>query len=167
MEKDKSNIKTEEEIEEVNEFIEVEEAPVKIEGGMVSGIKDSKKEWEIEADKISLGKDRKNTIFEEIKKAIIFRDNKPYLDLKAEKCIADMATKNMELVGNVIIETDSGDILKGERFFWNSEEENLTSSEPVEVISKENKFTANELYTDTELNNLMLKGNVKVTFRID
>lgn len=165
-EKEKSAVQTEE-IEEAEEYIEVKEAPVKIEKGAVVRFKDGKKEWEIKADKISLGEDRKRTIFEEIKRTIIFKNGKPYLKIKLEKCIADMGSKSMELVGDVVIETKEGDILKGDRFFWDSEEETLASLEPVEVIVKENKITADQLSTDVELNKLELKGNVNVTFIIN
>ena len=166
-EKDKGAVQTEEEIEEIEEEdIEVKEAPVKIEKGTVVGVKEGRKEWEIEADKISLGEDRKKTVFEKIKRAIIFKDNKPYLNVQLKKCIADMGTKSMELVGEVIIETEEGDILKGDRFFWNPEKERLTSLEPVEILVKENMIFADQLSTDVELNKLELQGNVKVTFAL-
>jgi len=164
-EKEKSAVQTEE-IEEAEEYVEVREAPVKIEKGTVVGMKAGEKEWEIEADKISLAEDRKRTIFEKIKKAVIFKDNKPYLNIQLNKCIADMGSKSMELIGDVVIETEEGDILKGDRFFWDSEKEMLTSLESVEVLVKENKITANQLSTDVELNKLELQGNVKVTFII-
>ena len=166
--KDEDTGKAEEEIEEFEEEdIEVNEAPVKIEKGTVVGMKTGKKEWEIEADKISLAEDRKKTIFEKIKKAVIFKDNEPYLNIQLNKCIADMGNKSMELVGDVVIETKEGDILKGDRFFWDSEEETLASLEPVELIVKENKITADWLISDVELNKLELQGNVKVTFKIE
>ena len=164
--KDRDTVQLEEEIEEVEEDIEIREAPVKIEKGTVVGMKAGEKEWEIEADKISLAEDRKKTIFEKIKKAVIFKDNKPYLNIQLNKCIADMGSKSMELIGDVVIETEEGDILKGDRFFWDSEKEMLTSLESVEVLVKENKITANQLSTDVELNKLELQGNVKVTFII-
>jgi LPS export ABC transporter protein LptC len=164
--KDGGTVQTEEEIEETEEYVEVEEAPVKIEQGVVVGMKEGKKEWEIEADKISLAKDRKKTVFEKIKKVVIFKDNEPNLNIQLNKCIADMGSKSMELVGEVVIETKGGDILRGNRFFWDSKEETLTSLEPVEIMVKENKITADELYTDSELNKLELTGNVKVTFII-
>lgn len=160
--------KTEEEIEEFEEEdIEINEAPVKIEKGTVVGMKAGEKEWEIEADKISLAKDRKRTIFEEIKKAVIFKDNEPHLNIQLNKCIADMGSKSMELVGEVVIETKEGDILKGDRFYWDSEEESLASLEPVELMVKENNITADWLVSDVELNKLELQGNVKVTFKIN
>jgi LPS export ABC transporter protein LptC len=164
--RDGSTGKTKEEIEETEEDIVVNEAPVKIEQGVVVGMKEGRKEWEIEADRISLAEDRKKTIFEKIKKMVIFKDNEPNLNIQLNKCIADMGSKNMELVGEVIIETKEGDILRGNRFFWDSKEEALTSLEPVEIMVKENKITADELYTDSELNSLELTGNVKVTFKI-
>ena len=166
--KDKDTGKAEEEIEEIeDEDIEVNEAPVKIEKGTVVGMKAGKKEWEIEANKISLAEDRKRTIFEEIKKAVIFKDNEPFLNIQLNKCIADMGSKSMELVGEVVIETKEGDILKGERFYWDSEEETLASLEPVELIVKENNIIADWLVSDVELNKLELQGNVKVTFTIE
>jgi len=166
--KDEGTGKTEEEIEEIEEEdIEVNEAPVKIEKGTVVGMKAGEKEWEIEADKISLAEDRKKTIFEKIKKAVIFKDNEPFLNIQLNKCIADMGSKSMELVGEVVIETKEGDILKGDRFYWDSEEETLASLEPVELIVKENNITADWLVSDVELNKLELQGNVKVTFIIE
>ena len=160
--------KTEEEIEEFEEEeIEINEAPVKIEKGTVVGMKAGEKEWEIEADKISLAEDRKKTIFEVIKKAIIFKDNEPYLNIQLNKCIADMGSKSMELVGEVVIETKEGDILKGDRFYWDSEEETIASLEPVELTVKENNITADWLVSDKELNKLELQGNVKVTFKTE
>lgn len=165
--KDGDTGETEEGIEEIEEEdIEVKEAPVKIEKGTVVGVKSGKKEWEIEADKISLAEDRKKTIFEKIKKAVIFKDNEPYLNIQLNRCIADMGNKSMELVGEVVIETKEGDILKGDRFYWDSEEETLASLEPVELLVKENKITADWLTSDVELNKLELQGNVKVTFKI-
>jgi LPS export ABC transporter protein LptC len=166
--KDKDTGKAEEEIEEIeDEDIEVNEAPVKIEKGTVVGMKAGEKEWEIEADKISLAEDRKKTIFEKIKKAVIFKDNEPYLNIQLSRCIADMGSKSMELVGEVVIETKEGDILKGEKFYWDSEEETLASLEPVELIVKENNIIADWLVSDVELNKLELQGNVKVTFKIE
>ncbi len=166
--KDGSKVQTEEEIEEFEEEdIEINEAPVKIEKGTVVGMKAGEKEWEIEADIISLAEDRKRTIFEKIEKAVIFKNNEPYLNIQLNKCIADMGSKSMELIGDVIIETKEGDILKGDRFFWDSEEETLASLEPVELIVKENTITADWLISDVELNKLELQGNVKVTFKIE
>jgi len=164
--RDGSSTQTKEEIEETEEDIVVNEAPVKIEQGVVVGMKEGKKEWEIEADKISLAEDRKKTIFEKIKKVVIFKDNEPNLNIRLNQCIADMGNKNMELVGEVVIETKDGDILKGDKFYWDSKEETLNSLDPVEIMVKDNKITADELYTDSELNNLELIGNVKVTFKI-
>lgn len=160
--------KTEEVIEEIEEeYIEMEEAPVKIEKGTVVGMKAGKKEWEIEADKISLAEDRKKTIFEQINRAVIFKDNEPNLNIRLDKCIADMGSKSMELVGEVVIKTKEGDILKGDRFYWDSEEETLSSKEPVGLTVKENIITADWFVSDAELNKLELQGNVKVTFKIE
>lgn len=165
--KDGGKVQTEEEIEEFEEEdIVINEAPVKIEQGTVTGMKDGEKEWEIEADKISLAEDRKKTTFENIVKMVFFKDNEPYLNVQLNKCIADMGSKSIKLVGDVVIETKEGDILKGERFYWDSEKETLSSLEPVELTVKENNITADRLISDVELNKLELQGNVKVTFKI-
>jgi LPS export ABC transporter protein LptC len=165
--KNKSSAKKEEVIEETEEDIVVQEAPVKIEKGTVVGIKQGKKEWEIEADKISLGEDRKKTIFEQINRATIFKENKAHLQVQLNKCIADMDSNSMELIGDVVIESEEGDILKGNWFFWDSKNEKLSSIEPVEVIAKDNRVTADQFSTDIDLNNLEFSGNVNVTIKID
>lgn len=164
--KNKSSVQKEEVIEETEEDIVVQEAPVKIEKGTVVGIKQGKKEWEIEADKISLGEDRKKTIFEQINRATIFKENKPHLQVQLNKCIADMDSNSIELIGDVVIESEEGDILKGDRFFWDSKNEKLSSIEPVEVIAKENRIIASQFSTDIELNNLEFNGNVNVTIKL-
>jgi LPS export ABC transporter protein LptC len=164
--KNKSSVQREEVIEETEEDIVVQEAPVTIEKGTVVGIKQGKKEWEIEADKISLGEDRKKTIFEQINRATIFKESKPHLEIQLNKCIADMDSNSMELIGDVVIESEEGDILKGDRFFWDSKNEKLTSIEPVEVIAKENRIIASQFSTDIELNNLEFSGNVNVTIKL-
>jgi LPS export ABC transporter protein LptC len=164
--KNKSSVQKEEVIEETEEDIVVQEAPVKIEKGTVVGIKQGKKEWEIEADKISLGEDRKKTIFEQINRATIFKESKPHLQVQLNKCIADMDSNSIELIGDVVIESEEGDILKGNWFFWDSKNEKLSSIEPVEVIAKDNRITADQFSTDIELNNLEFSGNVNVTIKL-
>ena len=164
--KNKSSVQKEEVIEETEEDIVVQEAPVKIEKGTVVGIKQGKKEWEIEADKISLGEDRKKTIFEQINRATIFKESKPHLQVQLNKCIADMDSNSIELIGDVVIESEEGDILKGNWFFWDSKNEKLSSIEPVEVIAKDNRVTADQFSTDIELNNLEFSGNVNVTIKL-
>jgi LPS export ABC transporter protein LptC len=165
--KNKSSVQKEEVIKETEEDIVIQEAPVKIEKGTVAGIKQGKKEWEIEADKISLGEDRKKTIFEQINRAVIFKEDKPHLQVQLNKCIADMDSNSMELIGDVVIKSEEGDILKGNWFFWDSKNEKLSSIEPVEVIAKDNRVTADQFSTDTELNNLEFSGNVNVTIKIN
>lgn len=166
--KDGGKVQTEEEIEEFEEEdIAINEAPVKIEQGTVTGMKAGEKEWEIEADKITLAEDRKKTTFEKIIKMVFFKDNEPYLNVQLNECIADMGSKSIKLMGDVVIETKEGDILKGERFYWDSEKETLSSLEPVELTVKENNITADRLISDVELNKLELQGNVKVTFKIE
>jgi len=103
----------------------------------------------------------------EIKKAVIFKDNEPHLNIQLNKCIADMGSKSMELAGEVVIETKEGDILKGDRFYWDSEEETLASLEPVELTVKENNIIADWFLSDVELNKIELQGNVKVTFKTE
>lgn len=164
--KNKSSVQKEEVIEETEEDIVVQEAPVKIEKGIVVGIKQGKKEWEIEADKISLGEDRKKTIFEQINRATIFKESKPHLQVQVNKCIADMDSNSIELIGDVVIESEEGDILKGNWFFWDSKNEKLSSIEPVEVIAKDNRINADQFSTDIELNNLEFSGNVNVTIKL-
>jgi len=117
----------EEEIEKVKDDIIIDEPPVNIESGKIIGIKDEKKEWLIEAETITIAEDRISTSFEEIKQMIIYKDDEPHLTIVAENCVANMQSKDMELNGNVIISNEEGDSLMGEKIYWHSEDQRLSS----------------------------------------
>lgn len=153
-------------IDQVTDDIIINEPPVRIEQGMVLGIKNEKKEWLIEADKISIAQDRQNTLFENIKQMVIFKDEEPYLTITANRCIANMQSKDMELNGDVLITKENGDYLKGERVFWYSEEQRLSSYEPVELQVNDHYIVAGGFSTNMEMTQIELINRVTVTMKI-
>jgi LPS export ABC transporter protein LptC len=162
----KEKMPTEDAIDQVVDDIIIHEPPVRIEQGEVLGIKDEKKEWLIEADSISIGQDRESTLFENIKQMIIFKDEVPHLSITAEKCIANMQSKDMELKGNVIISKEDGDSLRGERVFWYSEEERLLSNEMVELQVDDNLIVAGSFSANKEMTQLELYNRVTVIMKL-
>lgn len=156
----------EEAIDRVRNDIIVHEPPVRIEQGEVLGIKNEKKEWLILADSISIAEDRENTLFENIREMIIFKDEEPHLTISANRCIANMQSKDMELTGNVIISKADGDYLKGNRVFWYSEEERLSSYEAVELQVDDNYIIAGSLSTNMEMTQLELYNKVRVIMKL-
>ncbi|HKK83614.1 MAG TPA: LPS export ABC transporter periplasmic protein LptC, partial [Atribacterota bacterium] len=121
----------EEAIEQVQDDIIVDEPPVRIEGGKVLGIKNEKKEWLIEAETVSIAEDRQSTLFEDIKRMIIYKNEEPNLTISADTSIANMQSKDIELNGNVVISNENGDSLRGEKVLWHSEEQRLSSNDKV------------------------------------
>jgi LPS export ABC transporter protein LptC len=156
----------EEAIDQVQDDVIVHEPPVRIDQGEVLGIKDEKKEWLIEADTISIDEDRESTIFENIKRMIIYKDEEPHLTISAQRCIANMKSKDMELNGKVIIFTEDGDSLKGERVFWHSEEQRLSSNERVELQVDDHYIIAGGLSTNMEMTQLELINRVTVIMKL-
>jgi len=156
----------EEAIEQVQDDIVVDEPPVQIQQGKVVGIKDEKKEWEIEAESITIAEDREKTIFTEIKKMQIFKEEKPYLTITAESCIANMQNKDMELNGNVVISTEDGDSLSGKRVLWHSEEQRISSQEKVELQVDNHYIIAGGLSTNMEMTQLELTNRVTVIIKL-
>lgn len=159
-------ISPEEAIDQIQDDIIIHEPPVRIEQGQVLGIKNEKKEWLIEADKISIAEDRQNTLFENIKQMIIFKDEEPHLTIFAQRCIANMQSKDMELKGNVIISKENGDYLKGERVFWHSEEQRLSSNDKVELQVDEHYIIAGGFSTNMEMTQLELFNRATVTMKL-
>ncbi len=159
-------ISPEEAIDQIQDDIIIHEPPVRIEQGQVLGIKNEKKEWLIEADKISIAEDRQNTLFENIKQMIIFKDEEPHLTIFAQRCIANMQSKDMELKGNVIISKENGDYLKGERVFWHSEEQRLSSIDKVELQVDDHYIIAGGFSTNMEMTQLELFNRATVTMKL-
>ena len=162
----KEKMPSEDAIDQVVDDIIIHEPPVRIEQGEVLGIKDEKKEWLIEADSISIAQDRESTLFENIKQMIIFKNEIPHLTITAEKCIANMQSKDMELEGNVIISKEDGDSLRGERVFWHSEEERLLSNELVELQVDDNLIVAGSFSANKEMTQLELYNGVTVIMKL-
>ena len=156
----------EEAIDQVQDDVIVHEPPVRIDQGQVLGIKNEKKEWLIEADTISIAEDRESTLFENIRRMIIYKDEEPHLTISAQRCIANMQSKDMELNGKVVIFTEDGDSLKGERVFWHSEEQRLSSNEPVELQVDGHYIIAGGLSTNMEMTQLELTNRVKVIMKL-
>lgn len=156
----------EEAIEQVQDDIVVDEPPVQIQQGKVVGIKDEKKEWEIEAESITIAEDREKTIFKDIKKMQIFKEEEPHLTISAESCIANMQNKDMELNGNVEISTEDGDFLTGEKVFWHSEEQRISSQEKVELQVDNHYIIAGGLSTNMEMTQLELTNRVTVIMKL-
>lgn len=163
---DDNKLSPEEAMEQVVDDIIIHEPPVRIDQGQVLGIKDEKKEWMIEADSISIAQDRENTLFENIREMIIFKDEEPSLTISAQKCIANMYTKDMELSGGVVITKEDGDYLKGERVFWHSDDERLSSSEQVELQVDNNHIIAGSFSANKEMTQLELFDGARVTMKL-
>ncbi len=163
---DDNKLSPEEAMEQVVDDIIIHEPPVRIDQGQVLGIKDEKKEWMIEADSISIAQDRENTLFENIRRMIIFKDEEPSLTISAQKCIANMYTKDMELSGGVVITKEDGDYLKGERVFWHSDDERLSSNEQVELQVDNNHIIAGSFSANKEMTQLELFDGARVTMKL-
>lgn len=163
---DDNKLSPEEAMEQVVDDIIIHEPPVRIDQGQVLGIKDEKKEWMIEADSISIAQDRENTLFENIREMIIFKEEEPSLTISAQKCIANMYTKDMELSGGVVITKENGDYLKGERVFWHSDDERLSSSEQVELQVDDNHIIAGGFSANKEMTRLELFDGARVTMKL-
>jgi len=156
----------EEAIEQVQDDIIVDEPPVRIEGGKVLGIKNEKKEWLIEAEKVSIAEDRQNTLFEDIKQMIIYKNEEPNLTISADTSIANMQSKDIELNGNVVISNENGDSLKGEKVLWHSEEQRLSSNDKVELQVDDKYIVAGGISTNMEMTQIELTDRVTVTMKL-
>ena len=156
----------EEAIEQVQDDIIVDEPPVRIEGGKVLGIKNEKKEWLIEADTVSIAEDRQSTLFEDIKRMIIYKNEEPNLTISADTSIANMQNKDMELNGNIVISNENGDSLRGEKVFWHSEEQRLSSNDKVELKVDDHYIVAGGLSTNMDMTQIELTNRVTVTMKL-
>lgn len=161
-----NELSSEEAIDQVQDNVIVDEPPVRIMEGQVLGIKNEIREWLIEAESISIAEDRESTLFKNIKQMVIYKDEEPHLTISADEVLANMQTKDMELSGNVVISNQEGNSLKGQKIYWHSEEQSLSSDSEIELYVDDNYIIAGGIYSNMEMTEIELIGRATVTMKL-
>lgn len=125
--------------------------------------KDGHKVWEFSADSISMSSDHKYATAIGIKQAILYRDNKPYVKLKAQKVRLNQHTYNAEATGKVEATSPNGVVIHTTSAFWLHQTKQLHCPFNVLATVRDVVVESKNVWYDTEREILRCKQQVKLT----
>ncbi|MDR7435172.1 MAG: LPS export ABC transporter periplasmic protein LptC [Armatimonadota bacterium] len=137
-------------------------AVAQVEGGQFSGVDEKgRKQWEVRARVVSLDSSRERATLQN-PTGILYREGRAVLRFRADQGHVDMQAREVELLGNVQMESAEGRRLRAQKVTWSEKAAKITAS--GEVFLSEGKLTvrADFLESDPDLTKTRLVGNVRV-----
>lgn len=107
--------------------------------------RDGQKVWELAADRLTIDHDRGIANLEGLEKATYFRNGKPQASLTSAEAIYSMQTDDVEVPGQVTVESSSGLLVKTMGLRWENATEKIICNNPVNGQMKEETFHASRV----------------------
>jgi len=125
-------------------------------------IKGGIKEWGLNADSAYYVDEKSEVVLKDISVTFFHKDGGE-IYLKAEHGILNTDSKNIDVKGNVVVETD-GYMMTGTELFYDNNNRIIYSKKPVKITESAFDLTAASMYVYLKTNRVNLKGNVNVVF---
>jgi len=126
--------------------------------------KQGRKTWELEAKSIHQYQNQNMMMLEEVKVTFYTKDGRSFI-LTGSQGKVYQDSKNMELVGNVILTSSDGYRLKTHSIFYNHLEKKATTSDPVEIEGAEIRLVGKGMMADMESKIFKVLHEVKTQWR--
>lgn len=123
--------------------------------------KEGKLLWQFTVDEVVNDK-QKNLAYLKGITGKVYRNDGSYIDIIAEKGVAEISDNNFSLEGNVKAVINSGGELYADKITWNQNKELITGNGHVKIIKDAWTATADMAMTTSAFENIRLKGNAKV-----
>ncbi|NCO36709.1 MAG: hypothetical protein AUJ92_03915 [Armatimonadetes bacterium CG2_30_59_28] len=123
-----------------------------------------KKQWELTAKKIAVSKDKTLIEVDDLQKAAYFRAGKEVLNLSASRLRFNSQSRNLEIIGNVRLNTIHGLILTTSRVLWDSGKRRITCPKAVEARVKRLFFKTVFVSFEPDTARLTCPREVRMTF---
>jgi LPS export ABC transporter protein LptC len=124
---------------------------------------DGAKQWLLDAESAKYLDDGDRTLLKKIEVTFFLKDDKKVL-LTADEGILHNETNDMEALGNVIVNSESGSLTTQQMFYDNTEKVLICES-PVWVKGVDFDIEADLMRYDLESNRTHFNGNVKGVFK--
>jgi len=135
---------------------------VQMEGGQFSGVDEKgRKQWEVRAQVVSLDTARERATLQN-PVGTLYREGKVALTFRADQGRVDMQAREVELVGNVQMESSEGRRLHARKVTWSEKAGKITASGEVRLSEGKLTVRADLLESGLELARTRLVGNVHV-----
>lgn len=117
---------------------------LQIKGFVYTEVGDANAKWEVKADTATYEKKQNVALFDKVQIKLITSDNKTFI-MTADKGKMLIKEKNIEIKGNVIINSENGDKFTTDYLNYNDAEKKFYTDAPVTMENKRMKITGRGL----------------------
>jgi len=117
---------------------------LQIKGFVYTEVGDANAKWEVKADTATYEKKQNIALFDKVQIKLITSDNKTFI-MTADKGMMLIKEKNIEIKGNVIINSENGDKFTTDYLNYNDAEKKFYTDAPVTMENKRMKITGRGL----------------------
>jgi LPS export ABC transporter protein LptC len=108
--------------------------------------KDGKKYWEIAASQVELSPGNDMTTAKNVKKGILYRDEKPFLNMNSPSVRLSNQTNNLVAIGGVSVKGPNGFSFSTPQTLWIQRTQTVECPKPVSVKLRGMTFTSPQLF---------------------
>ncbi len=126
--------------------------------------KHGQKTWELEAKLIQQYQDQNIVLLEDMKVTFYMKDGRSFI-LTGKKGKVYQDSKNMELMGDVLLTSSDGYQLKTHSVSYDHLKKRVTTSDPVEIEGKEIELVGKGMLVDMEAKILKVLHQVKTRWK--
>jgi LPS export ABC transporter protein LptC len=126
--------------------------------------KHGQKTWELEAKSIQQYQDKNIMELEDVK-VIVYMEGGQSVTISGNKGKVHQDSKDMELVGDVLLTSSDGYRLKTHSVSYHHSERKVTTPDPVEIEGKEIQLVGTGMFVDMEAKTIKVLNQVKTRWK--
>ena len=126
--------------------------------------KQGRKTWELEAISIQQYQDQNIMLLEKVKVIFFTKEEKSFI-ISGNQGKVYQDSKNMELVGDVVLTSSDGYRLKTDSISYDHLEKKVTSPDPVEIEGEQIRLTGKGMWVDMEAKIFKVLSQVKTRWK--
>ena len=126
--------------------------------------KQGQKTWELEAKSIQQYQGQNIMLLEKVKVNFFTKEGRSFI-LSGNQAKVYQDSKNMELVGDVVLTSSDGYRLKTHSIFYQHSEKRVTTSDPVEIEGEQIRLVGKGMWVDMEAKIFKVLSQVKTRWK--
>jgi LPS export ABC transporter protein LptC len=134
-------------------------------GTAFSETKDGKLQWELNADQVQAGEDKKTATLIGLRAKIYKDGGQGNIQLTANEGRMEMTEKIVTLQGNIKATSEKGAELAGNMIKWFMKEHRFTGEGNIQYRQKDTTITGDKLEADLDANIIRVSGNARAELR--
>lgn len=126
--------------------------------------KHGRKTWELEAKSVQQYQDQNTMMLEDVKVTFYTKEGRSFI-LTGKQGKINQTSKDMELVGDVVLSSSDGYRLKTHSLTYHHTERKVTTSDPVELEGAEIRLVGRGMFVDMEGRIFRVLSQVKTQWK--